>query len=238
MNEFSICSYNIHKGYCALKLRPILNQLKRAVETTDADLLLLQELAGASDNPQGRQIADQLEFFADCLWPHYAYGKNSAYESGHHGNAILSKQPIQHWHNSDISRWRFSQRGILRVELNNGLQVYCLHLGLLASERQYQLQLLEQLLQQHTHADTPVLIAGDFNDWKLTLDKQIKGRLQLKEAFSNSGKPAKTFPARYPLLAMDRIYYRNLELISSELPDSPLWKQLSDHRPLLARFRF
>lgn len=46
--------------------------------------------------------------------------------------------------------------------------------------------------------------------------------------------PAKTFPARFPLLALDRIYVRNASVhLPVVLPRRP-WSHLSDHAPLVA----
>jgi endonuclease/exonuclease/phosphatase family metal-dependent hydrolase len=48
------------------------------------------------------------------------------------------------------------------------------------------------------------------------------------------GVPARTFPARLPLLCLDRIYVRNASVhLPVVLPRKP-WSHLSDHAPLAA----
>ena len=48
------------------------------------------------------------------------------------------------------------------------------------------------------------------------------------------GSAAKTFPARFPLLPLDRIYVRNAGVHEPVvLPRKP-WSHLSDHAPLVA----
>ena len=49
-----------------------------------------------------------------------------------------------------------------------------------------------------------------------------------------NGQSARTFPARYPVLQLDRIYVRNARVHSPVvLPRRP-WSHLSDHAPLAA----
>ena len=57
--------------------------------------------------------------------------------------------------------------------------------------------------------------------------------LGLKEVFSmKTGRPARTFPARFPILRLDRIYVRNATVSHPwALPRKP-WSHLSDHAPL------
>ena len=51
------------------------------------------------------------------------------------------------------------------------------------------------------------------------------------------GQPARSFPARLPLLRVDRIYYRGLELLDASLLRGGIWSKLSDHAALTAQFR-
>jgi endonuclease/exonuclease/phosphatase family metal-dependent hydrolase len=57
----------------------------------------------------------------------------------------------------------------------------------------------------------------------------------LHEVFVQAhGQPARTFPARKPLLRLDRIYVRNaIGHKPVVLPHKP-WSHLSDHAPLAA----
>lgn len=222
-----------------MNLRFILDELRYAIRTADADILLLQEVVGRRLDTHhfvdGVPIT-QFEYLADEVWPHHAYGKNAVYQRGHHGNAILSKWPLLSWDNHDVSHWWFSQRGILLGQLENGVYALCVHLGLLQREREKQIAQLQQIVQDKVPADAPLMVAGDFNDWNLDLDQRMKA-MGLAEAFSDlQGKPARTFPARLPLFRMDRIYYRNMQLEHAAVLSGGHWQRLSDHRPLLASF--
>ena len=46
------------------------------------------------------------------------------------------------------------------------------------------------------------------------------------------GKPARTFPARLPLLPLDRIYVRNVKVHNPQVLTTRPWSHLSDHVPL------
>ena len=246
-NELRVCTYNIHKGFCAANIRPILQELRHAIRTVDADLVFLQEVVGERLGPvSDEENTDnstfsypQFEYLADEVWPHHAYGRNAIYQKGHHGNAILSKNPFLESDNIDISQWWFSQRGVLFGKLKIGIHVVCIHFGLFRGERRRQLKMLLELLAQKVADDAPLIIAGDFNDWNGALHRQLISQFQFKEAYNVTyNRLAKTFPARLPLFAMDRIYYRNLKLLDAEVLSGAPWERLSDHRALYAAFKF
>jgi len=246
INELRVCTYNIHKGFCAANIRPILQELRHAIRMVDADLVFLQEVVGknlyldigkdVNDNPA--PIYPQFEYLADEVWPHHAYGRNAIYQKGDHGNAILSKNPFIDLDNINISQWWFSQRGLLFGELKIGVYVVCIHFGLFRGERRRQLKMLLELLEEKVSKHAPLIIAGDFNDWNGALHRELTQLHPFKEAYRETYHHlAKTFPARLPLFAMDRIYYRNLGLIDAEVLSGAPWERLSDHRALTAIFR-
>lgn len=246
-SEIRVCTYNIHKGFCAVNMRPILQDLRHAIRALDADLVFLQEVVGERLRKLEGSVASrkrdtfsypQFEYLADEVWPHHAYGRNAIYQKGDHGNAILSKNPFLSVDNVNVSQWWFSQRGMLFGSLSVGIYVVCIHFGLFSSERKKQLQKLLQLLSEKVPKHLPLIVAGDFNDWTGSIHNRMTKKLGFKEAYSTVyGKPAKTYPARLPLLAMDRIYFRNLDLIDAEVLSGSPWQRLSDHRALYASFK-
>lgn len=95
--------------------------------------------------------------------------------------------------------------------------------------RQQQLKLLARRISEIPD-DAPLIVAGDFNDWRQQADLSQSG---LQEVFAHAhGKHARTFPARLPLLALDRIYVRNLKAHRPHVLTSRPWSHLSDHAPL------
>jgi endonuclease/exonuclease/phosphatase family metal-dependent hydrolase len=236
---FTICSYNIHKGFDARNRRFLLEDMREAIRSTHADICFLQEVVGHHmryGSLQPGDAATQFEFLADSIWSHYAYGKNAIVEDGHHGNAILSKFPFIEWENHDVSRWRFSQRGLLYGRLDNGLHLICAHLGLLARERRYQIGRLQEIIEERC-GDEPVIVAGDFNDWRMQVDSIMREDMGFSEVITQiRGRPARSYPALLPLLRVDRIYFRGLKLESGRILRGGIWRRLSDHSALTASF--
>jgi endonuclease/exonuclease/phosphatase family metal-dependent hydrolase len=103
------------------------------------------------------------------------------------------------------------------------------------AHRRLQLDLLTVLVRCHVPGDGPLLVAGDFNDWSRQAHR-ILARSGLREVFVHAtGRAARTFPARFPVLALDRIYVRNARVHAPlPLPRRP-WSRLSDHAPLAAQ---
>lgn len=235
--QLRICSYNIHKGFSTSNRRFLLDDIRHAIRTVDSDFVFLQEVMGESHRKRSTHLQNQFEFLADSIWHHKAYGQNAIYDKGHHGNAILSKYPFIEHKNIDVSQWSMSQRGLLLGRTEIGVYLLCAHFGLLAFEREAQLKTLVKLVKKEVPAQAPLIIAGDFNDWNLDIHKKITTQLKVQEACSMAfGKPAKTFPSKFPLLPMDRIYYRNIELVDADVLSGKPWSKLSDHCALAAIF--
>ena len=110
----------------------------------------------------------------------------------------------------------------------------CVHLGLQESHRQQQLQRVCALISGFP-ADEPVVLAGDFNDWRHRAHAVLHRRAGLQEVFVQAfGRAVRTFPASLPLLALDRIYVRNAAVHSPLALSKRPWDKLSDHAPLAA----
>jgi endonuclease/exonuclease/phosphatase family metal-dependent hydrolase len=234
-----VLSYNIHKGFSLGNRQWVLEEIRRAIRETQADIVCLQEVVGENQRRavQWHQWVDQqFEFLADQVWTYKTYGKNAVYDYGHHGNAILSKIPLVQFANHNMSVMPLSQRGVLHAVTEEGVHVLCAHLGLLSWERQRQARRLCDVLRS-IPADAPLILAGDFNDWNGKVHRSVR-RLGLREANQEvAGTLPKTFPAHFPVLRMDRIYYRHLRLVEAHCLREGQWRRLSDHCPLYAEFR-
>ena len=242
--SFKVLTVNIHKGFTFFNRKFILPELREAVRSVGADVVFLQEVSG-SNAKHPEKFANypetpHYEFLADSIWPQFAYGRNAVYTNGDHGNAIMSKFPIVRFENHDVSINGPERRGLLHCELQvPGLSVnvhaICVHLSLTETHRKQQMDKLCQLVHKAVPPHAPVVVAGDFNDWRQRADKQLADGADLHEVFAQAnGKPARTFPARAPLLRLDRIYVRNaIGHTPVVLPNRP-WSHLSDHAPLAA----
>lgn len=244
-----VLTVNIHKGYSLFKKRFVLHELREAVRAVRSDVVFLQEVRGAPEADGDAAGADstgptqaQYEFLADTIWNDHAYGRNAVAPDDSYGNAVLSHFPIVHSHNHRLSHERIEpQRGLLHCVVDKGEQgrvhLMCVHLGLLESDRQHQLDRLGEIVESEVPAGEALIVAGDFNDWRLRADRKL-ARRGLSEVFRQAhGRHARSFPAGLPLLRLDRIYVRDVSaILPIPMPRHP-WSRLSDHAPLAAAVR-
>jgi endonuclease/exonuclease/phosphatase family metal-dependent hydrolase len=105
--SLNVLTINTHKGFTAFNRRFILPELREAVRSVSADIVCLQEVMGAHEihplHIENWPDTTHYEFLADTMWSDYAYGRNAVYPEGHHGNAVLSRFPIEHYQNLDVS---------------------------------------------------------------------------------------------------------------------------------------
>jgi endonuclease/exonuclease/phosphatase family metal-dependent hydrolase len=263
--KIRVATYNIHKGVSALRSRPRVLALKKAISQFHADIVFLQEVQGRHDRHQARYgdggghhawpEEAQHEFFAGESH-HSAYGMNAVYDHGHHGNALLSAFPIENTRNTDISDHAYEQRGILHCVLDTPVgpvHCYVVHLGLFEGSRGRQADALIDAVNESAPNGEPVVIAGDFNDWRNTLSDKLRRNLGVTEVFDELGprnalgdlvrnlsgrdtllRPARTFPAALPWFRLDRIYVRGFKVENAEVLHGTLWARLSDHAPIVA----
>jgi len=243
LTMLKIATYNIHKGFSHFNRRVVLHELRDRLRELDADIMFLQEVqgehtrhAGVHHNyPEGAQH----EFIAEEIWPHAVYGKNSVYEAGHHGNAILSRFPILRSLNTDVSAHRFESRGLLHCEIEvDGQAVHCLcaHFGLFAKGKRAQTVALIEYVRKNIPSDAKLIIAGDFNDWHNRMERKMSVELGMHDVFHlHVGRPAKSYPAALPLLRLDRIYVRGYRVLHCDVHVGGVWQRLSDHAALSAQ---
>lgn len=240
VDTLRVLTVNTHKGFTTFNRKFILPELREAVRSVGAEIVFLQEVLGTHEKHalkfQNWPQTSQYEFLADSIWTDFAYGRNAVYPDGHHGNALLSKYPITRFENLDVSIAGPERRGLLhsvvQVPGHEELHAICVHLGLRESHRQQQLRLLCDLIESLPR-DAPVIVAGDFNDWRLRAGEVLDHCHGLYEVFQRTeGELVKTFPARWPMLRLDRIYVRNLETRKTIALGNKPWTHLSDHLPL------
>jgi endonuclease/exonuclease/phosphatase family metal-dependent hydrolase len=221
-----IATYNIH-GAVGSDGRPDRGRIIRVVQELNVQVLALQEV---SYRPHER--GHFLGALGAAMGAEVIEGTTLHDERGHYGNALLSRLPILEVRRFDISvpgrEPRGAIEGLLALD-GNALQVVATHLGLRPMERRLQIRQLLALLEAPSSACTKVLM-GDLNEWFLW------GRPNrwLERVFKPTPAPA-TFPARRPLLALDRLWalprasIRRIYTHRSELA-----RRASDHLPLVA----
>ncbi|MCL2344586.1 MAG: endonuclease/exonuclease/phosphatase family protein, partial [Desulfobulbus sp.] len=238
-----ITTFNIHKGFSQFNRRMMVHELRECLRHLNPDIVFLQEVQGLHRGHAERHpdwpTAAQHEFLAEDVWQATAYGRNRLYDHGHHGNAILSRFPIRHVHNQDITHLQFERRGLLhcRIELPEGSPVHCVcaHLSLFGYSRRKQVAALADYLKRMDEPTAPLIVAGDFNDWGNGAGRLLEKSLGMSEVFGHQGRsPVRSFPAAMPMFRLDRIYVRGFTVQRTEVHHGQPWAKISDHAALSA----
>jgi endonuclease/exonuclease/phosphatase family metal-dependent hydrolase len=241
-----VVTLNIHKGLSQFNRRVVIHELREGLRVLGPDLVFLQEVQGLNERHAVRfpawPNAPQHEFLAPADW-HHAYGRNREHHHGHYGNAILSRFRIVSMENEDVSDHRYERRGLLHCVVavpgwRRNLHCVCVHLSLHERGRRRQLDALVARLDALAGRDLPILVAGDFNDWRQRATRVLQERLAMTEVTSAYGRrPARTFPSLMPVLRLDRIYVRGFSVVEAAVHRGPPWSMLSDHLALGAMLK-
>ena len=235
--KLRVLSWNIHKGIGGVDRRYRPERVIEVIAHYEPDLVMLQEV---DDGVPRSRLDRQIDVLGDALdLRHRTFGPNVRLRRGRYGNATLSRWPLSDVRNVDLTVKPKKRRGALyaRCRVRHGrrsrtLAVFNVHLGLAGFERKMQLRRLLRIQPfARLHDRTPLVLGGDFNDLYGTLGPKV-----LEPAgFRTSGQPAATYPAIYPVRALDGLYVRGdlvcVRCIRSRLQ---LTRDASDHLPLIA----
>jgi endonuclease/exonuclease/phosphatase family metal-dependent hydrolase len=241
-----VMTYNIHRAIGVdRRFRP--ERIIRVIGNHDPDIVLLQEVDDGVPRSRGLDLA--LELAADMGYPHMAVGHNVTLRKGRYGNATLSRHPILRERNIDLTIGNWKRRGCqhtaIALESRAGrihhLEVFNLHLGLSAHQRDLQVALLARSRELVSlPADVGCLVGGDFNDWRSRLLPFFTRQMRFRSATERSlkgDKAIRTYPAFFPRGPLDRIYYRGpIRLLSARRCRLRLSRIASDHLPIIADF--
>jgi endonuclease/exonuclease/phosphatase family metal-dependent hydrolase len=238
-----VVTLNIHKGLSQFNRRMVIHELREGLRLLKPDLVFLQEVQGLNERHALRYASwpgqAQHEFLAGDELQH-VYGRNRVHQHGHYGNALLSRHPILSHENEDISDHRFERRGLLHsvVKLpgwKRNLHCLCVHLSLHERGRRRQLDAIAERLEELVERDQPVIIAGDFNDWRVRASAILEKSLGMTEvSVAARGRHSRTFPSMMPVLQLDRIYVRGFRVAGAKVHHGRPWSLLSDHLALSA----
>ncbi len=227
MTHCIVASYNIHRCI-GLDGRNDPERIARVIEELEPDVVGLQEVESRFG---GSLDMHQLNYLAEETGFHAIAGSTVLRADSHYGNALLTRHRVREVRTHDVSVARREPRGILDVDLDvrgKRLRVLVTHLGLGSRERRCQTRLLLDAVA--AHPDEPVVILSDFNEW-------FPWRKPLRWMHARLGRPPapNTFPAGWPLMALDRIWVApKRNLLSLTVHKSRLARFASDHLPLRA----
>jgi endonuclease/exonuclease/phosphatase family metal-dependent hydrolase len=191
----------------------------------DAQVVALQEV------PSGDAGLEALRRFRGELAVAAIAGPTMLRRGAEYGNAILTHHRVASVLRLDLTVPPHEPRGALDVLLDcDGvpLRVIATHLGLFPYERRRQVRVLIDVLA--AGPDVPTVLMGDLNEW-LLWGRPLRW---LRRHFGNAPAPA-TFPARRPLLPLDRLWVRpRAHLRRVHVHRTALARVASDHLPLVA----
>lgn len=219
-----IATWNVH-GCVGRDRRHDLQRTAAIVRGFDADLAALQEI----DSRRGAAHEDAFTHIAGAVGPHAVGARTVRAPGGDYGHLLAARVPLQAYFVHDVSVPRREPRQIIecRVPLPDGgaLAVLAVHLDLNARARHAQLRALRVLVESAGHL--PVLALGDFNGPRRGIAEHL-----LRDVLWPVPSPA-TWPARWPVFALDRIWCRPSGLVApARIP--ALDRRASDHLPLIA----
>lgn len=246
--QLRILTYNIHRAIgIDRRFRP--ERIAKILQHYDADICLLQEVDEGA--PRSRELVLAGELADMAGYPHVAAGYNVSLRKGRYGNATLSRFPILRERNIDLTigdrKRRGCQHTTINVQVKQGsvheLEIFNLHLGLSARERERQAGLLVRSQEfADLNEDTLCIVGGDFNDWRARLRPIFTEALQFQSASERQSETVghrdiRTFPSFSPSGALDKIFYRGpLVKRSCFRCRMQVSKVASDHAPLIADF--
>ena len=233
--DLRIATYNIHRSR-GMDRRTMPSRIADVIRDMDADVVALQEVIGAG--PAGAGQAEEIGAALGMGWmmASVRHLRNHLF-----GNVVLSRFPIVHHSQYDLS-WRTCEpRGCQRADVDLGdgdaLHIYNVHLGTAVLERRYQAPRLAAFVHDH-RIQGPKIILGDFNEWMRGLaTNTLNSLFQSIDIFEHL-KRRRTYPGIFPVLHLDHIYYEgHVEVRKVELVRTRLAKMASDHLPLVADLR-
>lgn len=229
-----VATYNIHRCR-GLDGRTNPARIADVIRAIEPDVIALQEVVGASPHAPGH--AEELGALLGMGWvmAPARHLRNALF-----GNVVLSRFPIRHHTQYDLSWKTCEPRCCQRVDIDvdgDTLHLYNVHLGTAFLERRHQAERLSTILHDRRVGE-PKIVLGDFNEWMRGLATAIlSDRLQSIDLRRHLRR-RRTYPGVFPVLHLDHIYYAgNVEVAKLDLPRTRLSLMASDHLPLVADLR-
>jgi endonuclease/exonuclease/phosphatase family metal-dependent hydrolase len=222
MSELKILSYNVHQK----DLQSLRSNEALFLFFQKFDLVMLQEVVSDSAAMQPQEW--------NSFFPYYSSSREMRVSrTRFQFNWIASKYPLKSIACVDLTYRRRQERSALIVDAdlskNGRIRICNTHLGLRNHERDFQIR---ELQKTGLMKASRLILGGDFNDWNFRGDRHIRRSLGLCRLRSGFFSYLATFPSRFPLISLDRIYHSaDLKVEYMDVSLQMYWR-FSDHRPI------
>jgi endonuclease/exonuclease/phosphatase family metal-dependent hydrolase len=227
MDRLTVATYNIHQCV-GMDKRHEPDRVARVILELDAQVIGLQEV---SSGHRAGSLTKGEEYLAEATGFHSVPGPTMLRGDSRYGNSLFSRFPVSDVRHIDLSVPGREPRGAIDALLHidgRAVNVVVTHLGLNRAERRDQVRRLTESLRRERARLTVVL--GDTNEW-LPVSRSLSF---LERCLGRSPRP-RTYPSRYPVLALDRIWVRPRQALSGMcVHDTLLSRTASDHLPVKA----
>ena len=215
---FRVASYNVH-GCVGWDGKEDAARVAAVIRELDCDTVGLQEV-------------HKLEEINATLKMQLISGAPPTWHDRHVGNALLTRRKVLAVRHHDFGLAGCEPRTAIDADLEvagETLRVIVTHLGLPPAERRYQVKKLLSLIR-HTPLQERVVVLGDINEW-LPLGRPLRWM----HALLGRSPAERSFPSRWPLFALDRVWVRPRHaLLAFGAHRSALAAKASDHLPVKA----
>ena len=227
-------TYNIHRSR-GMDRRTQPHRIAAVLSQIDADVVALQEVIGAG--PRG---ASHIEEIGAALGMGWVMAPTRHLRTALFGNVVLSRFPVRHHLQHDLTWKTCEHRGVQRVDValdDDTLHVYNVHLGTSLLERRHQAAKLASIVHDRRVAG-PKIVLGDFNEWARGMAKDVLAERLQSIDLSKHLSRRRTYPGFFPILHLDHIYYEGkVDVLKVSLPRDRMALMASDHLPLVADLR-
>lgn len=222
-----LASYNIHR--CAgSDGRSDPGRIAAVLSELDADIIALQEV----ETGPGAGL-DLLQHLSGELGMRALAGPTLLRGDARYGNALLARPALRAVARLNLAVDGYEPRGALLAEFGppgGPVRLCVTHLGLRCRERLIQCRRICQRLQQDPPCSAHVLF-GDLNLW---LPGEPAAQV-LRRHFGPAAAGPRSYPARWPLLRLDRVLARAPARVAACWAHrSTLARRASDHLPVVA----
>ena len=240
--KLRIATYNVH-GCIGMDRQRSEARIAQVIAQSSVDVIGLQELDLGRRRSAG---VDQTRIIAEQLGWQSHFHPAMRRDNENYGNAILSRYPLIFCRAVALpGRPPFfcrENRVAIEVQIETNLgnvTIINTHLGLGWHERYVQAQLFtnaDWLAAVASH--TPLILLGDFNSLPGSRPyRTLSQHLHDVRRLVKTAGSIRTFPTRFPLLAVDHIFVNEaIKPLSVTAHCSPLARIASDHFPLVAEF--